>query len=81
MTCQPPCVILYLEVRELCSLNVYIIIFVLLFLKKVFAHGPIGCEWFLERPIWSINGTQTGTTTSSQSGHGSNGSEEVFHTT
>ena len=40
----------------------------------------IGCEWFLNRSFWSIDGTVTGTTTSGQRGPGSNSNEGVLHT-
>ena len=42
---------------------------------------PIKYKSFLNRSIWPIYETLTGTTTSGQSGPGSNGNEGVFHTT
>ena len=37
-------------------------------------------EWFLNRSIWSLNGTLSDMTPLGQSGPGSNGNEGIFHT-
>ena len=39
---------------------------------------PIEYEWFLNRSIWHIDETLTGTTTSGKSGPGNNVNEEEF---
>ena len=43
------------------------------------AHGPIEYEEFSKRSILTVEATLTGTTTSIQSGPGSNGKERVHH--
>ena len=43
------------------------------------SHIPLQYEWFLNRPIWPINGTLTDPTTQGQSEPGSNGNERVLH--
>ena len=45
-----------------------------------FARVSIKCKWFLNKPIWPIEGTLIGITTLGQSGTGSNGYEQVLHT-
>ena len=45
-----------------------------------FAHSPIKYDKFLNRSIWPIDNTQTGTTNSGQKRCGSNGNEGVLHT-
>ena len=64
---------------ESCSLYVHIYIFVLFFLKRFFAHGPIESELLLNRSISSIYGALTGTTNPDQSGPGSNWNEGVLY--
>ena len=54
--------------------------FMQLFLKSFFfALGHIGNKWFINKSIWPIDGTLTGTTTPGQSGTGSNGNKRVLH--
>ena len=57
---------------------IYLFIYLFIFFFFFFAHGPIKYECFLNRSICPIDGIQTGTTTSIQSGPGSNGNEGVF---
>ena len=52
----------------------------LLFLIRIFAHGPIEYKWFLNSFLWLINGNLKWTTTPGQSGPGSKGNERVPHT-
>ena len=60
--------------------GVLFFIFVLfVFFCFVFARDPIDYEWFFNESIWAIDQTPTGTTTSAQSGPGSNDSERVLH--
>ena len=54
-------------------LKVYIYIFCIL--RVFFAHSPIIYESYLHISIWPIDGILTDTTTSGQSGTGSNGNE------
>ena len=44
-------------------------------IHMIFAHDPIEYTWFLNRCIWLIDKRLAG-----QCGCGSNGKEEVFHT-
>ena len=43
-----------------------------------FSYNPIKYKWFLNRCIWPINGTLTGTTIPGNSGPKSNNNEEVL---
>ena len=43
-----------------------------------FFSTPIKYEWFLNRSIWPIDGTLTGSITSSQNKSRSNGNEECY---
>ena len=52
----------------------------MLFLKKLFLHGPIEYGEVLNRSIWPIDGILTDTTTPSQRWPGSNGNEGLVHT-
>ena len=50
-------------------------------INHLFAHNVNGFKYskLLDSSIWLIDGTLRGTTTPSQSGPGSDGSEGVFH--
>ena len=77
-TINPLKVISCLKVRELCTLYVYIYIFVLLYLKSFFVTLSYQI-WIIPKSIWSIGETPTSTTTSGQSGPRSNGKEDVIY--
>ena len=73
-------IILCQEGRELCSLHIQYLQFLYsYFLSFLFAHGPIWYKQFLNRSIWPINRTQTGTTTLDHSEPGSNDNEGILH--
>ena len=64
------------------AFNIYIYIFVYFFLKIFyFENNLIEYESFLNKSIWPIDGTLTGSTTSDPSGPGSNDIEGLFKTT
>ena len=50
-----------------------------LFLKIYFTHGSIEYELFKKKSIWPIDESLIGTTTTGQSGPGSNGNEVVLY--
>ena len=73
-------VILCLEFTESRSMNIDIYIFVWLYLKSFFAHGPIKYKWFLQRSVWFSDENQTTTINQDQSGPRINSNEGLFYT-
>ena len=67
------------EVRESCKLHLQIQIFYVILHKNFFAYSPIEYESFLNKSIWLIHGTLTGTKTFVQNGRGSNDNESLLN--